>query len=59
MGAYQLLSTASSTDLVANVLSAFGDNFPWLAVIGVLVISVPLSFYIVQKIISLFRRNTR
>ena len=44
------IPTSTVTDLMANVSSFFSDFY----VLIVLAISVPLAFYIIQKIVNLF-----
>ena len=54
---YSLFTTASSTDLVANVVSAVGTNFDAVAVIAALAVGIPLVFYVLHRIIGLFPKG--
>lgn len=54
---YTLFSTASTTDLVANVVSAVGSNFDALAIVAALAAGIPLAFYVLKRIVGLFGRR--
>ena len=54
---YSLFTTASSTRLVASVVSAVGTNFDALAIIAALAAGVPLAFYVLKRVIGLFPKR--
>jgi len=54
---YTFLDTASTTDLVGNVVTAVGDNFDALAIIIGLAAAIPLVFYVGRKIVGMFPKG--
>jgi hypothetical protein len=54
---YTFLHTASTTDLVGNVVTAVGDNFDAVAIIIGLAAAIPLVFYVARRIVGLFPKG--
>jgi hypothetical protein len=54
-----LISTASSTDLVAAVGTTFSSMFGGFFPIIALVVAIPLVFYVAHRVAGLFNTRTR
>jgi len=58
----ELISSATATDLLANVSTAVGSTAANLWVVAAVAVAIPLAFYAIRAVIGLFpghrgRRN--
>ena len=56
---YAFLSTGTTTEMVANVISAFGQNIDAVAVIVGIAVAVPLLFVVARLVKGLIVGHSR